>query len=368
MDKISAYVNKFLNSVNSNDELNYILVIIAITILAMLIWHFVAKKGKILVHKTNYKFDDVIWFALSKPVSVVIAWIGATAIVLDVSSTSKSFALPIAFDSFQKAIFLLLIAWILWRLVYKIELTAIESDKRDLTTAHAMAKLGKLTITIITSLSIVQSFGISLSGLLAFGGMGGLIVGMAAKDLLSNFFGALMIYLDKPFKIGEWIRSPDRQIEGTVEKIGWRLTKIRTFDKRPLYVPNGLFTQIVLENATRMSNRRIKETFGIRYKDIDKIEAIIAGVRDMLEVHKDIDQRQTLMVNFTTFNHSSLDFFIYTFTKTTNWIEFHQVKQDVLLKISEVVFAHQAQFAFPTRVLQIDKDDADPINIMPQEI
>jgi len=361
MDKISSYVNKLLNSLNSNDELNYILVIITITILAILIWHFVAKKGKALVNRTNYKFDDLIWFALSKPVSGLIAWIGTSAIVFNVSSASKAFGLPIAFASFQKAVFLLLIAWVLWRLVYKIELMAIESDKRDVTTAHAMAKLGKLTIVTITSLSIVQSFGISLSGLLAFGGMGGLIVGMAAKDLLGNFFGALMIYLDKPFKIGEWIRSPDRNIEGTVEKIGWRLTKIRTFDKRPLYVPNGLFTQIVLENASRMSNRRIKETFGIRYNDIDKIEEIIKDVRKMLAAHKDIDQRQTLIVNLTTFNHSSVDFFIYIFTKTTNWIAFQEVKQDVLLKISEVVFAHQAQFAFPTRVLQIDKSDTPPL-------
>ncbi|MCK5817932.1 MAG: mechanosensitive ion channel family protein [Psychromonas sp.] len=361
MDKINAYANELLNSLNSNNQLNYILLIIAITAVATLIWNYVAKKGQILVHKTNYKFDDVIWFALSKPVSWLIVWIGASTIVLDIISNSKFFALPISFAAFQKAIFLLLIASVLWRLVHKIKLTAIESDYRDTTTAHAMAKLAKLTIIILTSLSIVQSFGISLSGLLAFGGMGGLIVGMAAKDLLGNFFGAIMIYLDKPFKIGDWIRSPDRQIEGTVEKIGWRLTKIRTFDKRPLYVPNSLFTQIVLENATRMSNRRINETFGIRYKDINKIEAIISGVRNMLEVHEDIDQHQTLMVNLTTFNQSSIDFFIYTFTKTTNWIVFQKVKQDILLKVSEVVFANQAEFAFPTRVLQIDKDVAQPI-------
>ena len=89
----------------------------------------------------------------------------------------------------------------------------------------------------------------------------------AAKDLLANFFGGLTIYLDRPFAVGDWIRSPDREIEGTVERIGWRLTLIRTFDKRPLYIPNAVFTTIAVENPSRMHNRRIYETIGIRYDD-----------------------------------------------------------------------------------------------------
>ena len=109
--------------------------------------------------------------------------------------------------------------------------------------------------------------------MLTFGGVGGLIVGLAAKDLLSNFFGGMMIYFDRPFKVGDWIRSPDRQIEGTVERIGWRMTIIRTFDKRPLYVPNSVFSSIVVENPSRMLNRRINETFGLRYQDADKFGA-----------------------------------------------------------------------------------------------
>ena len=103
----------------------------------------------------------------------------------------------------------------------------------------------------------MQALGYSISGVLAFGGIGGIAVGFAAKDLLANFFGGLMIYLDRPFSVGDWIRSPDKNIEGTVEEIGWRLTRIRTFDKRPLYVPNSTFTQISVENPSRMLNRRI---------------------------------------------------------------------------------------------------------------
>ena len=106
-----------------------------------------------------------------------------------------------------------------------------------------MAKLLRLSVAITAFLVIIQTLGYSVSGLLAFGGVGGLAVGFAAKDLLANFFfGGLMIHLDRPFTIGDWISSTDREIEGVVENIGWRLTIIRAFDKRPIYIPNSLFT------------------------------------------------------------------------------------------------------------------------------
>ena len=160
-----------------------------------------------------------------------------------------------------------------------------------------------------------------------------------------------MIYLDRPFAIGDWIRSPDRDIEGTVESIGWRLTVVRTFDKRPLYIPNSIFNTLALENPSRMLNRRIKETIGLRYQDASKIDAIVNAVKKMLMAHEEIDQSQTLMVNFNSYGPSSLDFFIYTFTKTTSWVRYHEIKQDVMIKIINIVHDHGADFAFPTRTI-----------------
>jgi len=118
-----------------------------------------------------------------------------------------------------------------------------------------------------------------------------------------------------------------------VEKIGWRITCIRTFDKRPLYVPNSAFSTIAVENPSRMTNRRIYETIGIRYDDAGLMATIVDDVKLMLKEHDEIDAGQTLIVNFNEFAPSSLDFFVYTFTKTTNWIKFHEIKQDVMLKI-----------------------------------
>ena len=166
-----------------------------------------------------------------------------------------------------------------------------------------------------------------------------------------------MIYMDRPFKVGDWIRSPDKNIEGVVEDIGWRLTRIRTFDKRPLYVPNATFTNISVENPSRMSNRRIYETVGVRYCDIDTLALILEDVRTMLAEHEAIDHRQTLMVNFNKMAESSLEFFVYTFTKTTNWERFHQIKEDVLFKVAKIIEQHDAQVAFPTSTVQLEVED-----------
>ncbi len=353
MERLELYLQQLLISLNIGNWMMSFVVVLLITLLLQLLWRLFDKKTQLIVERSNYYWDNIIWFALWRPVNWLIMLMGGS-MALRVVAESEQLFISDYLPLLQKIALLLLIAWIFWRLVYQTEQTFIADDDKDTTTVTAIAKLAKLSIIIIISLSVIQTLGVSISGVLAFGGMGGLVVGMAAKDLLSNLFGALMVYMDKPFKVGDWIRSPDKSIEGTVEAIGWRVTRIRTFDKRPLYVPNSLFTQIVVENPSRMSNRRIKETFALRYRDVDRVASIIKAVRQMLEQHPDIDSQQTLIVNFDYFNNSSLDFFIYTFTKTTNWVLYHQIKQDVLLQVAEIVKQHQAEFAFPTRQLHID--------------
>jgi MscS family membrane protein len=227
------------------------------------------------------------------------------------------------------------------------------SKPLDETTVRAVGKLLRAAVIITGLLIAMQLFGYSISGLLAFGGIGGIAMGFAAKDLLANFFGGLMIYLDRPFSVGDWIRSPDKEIEGTVEDIGWRLTRIRTFDKRPLYIPNAVFANISVENPSRMSHRRIYETLGIRYDDLHKMDTIVDQVTRMLNEHPEIDNNLILMVNFNKFSSSSLDFFVYVFTKTTDWAKYHVVKQDVLLKIAGIIESNQAEIAFPTSTLHM---------------
>jgi MscS family membrane protein len=259
-------------------------------------------------------------------------------------------------DTAQHVLLIVLLAWFLLRLMLEVEVRLVDPAYRekpiDQTTVSAIGKLLRISVIITSGLVILQSLGYSVSGVLAFGGIGGLAVGFAAKDLLANFFGGLMIYLDRPFSVGEWVRSPEKDIEGTVEHIGWRLTRIRTFDKRPIYVPNAVFTNIVLQNPSRMTHRRIYEHFGLRYDDIGRIEPIVKAVRQMLKEHPDIAQDQTQMVYFERCGASSVDFFIYCFT-TPVWAEFHRIKEDVLLKILAIVEERGAQIAFPTSTLHV---------------
>ena len=219
-----------------------------------------------------------------------------------------------------------------------------------------MVRILKVIVFIVTALIIMQELGLSISGLLAFGGVGGLIVGLAAKDLLSNFFGGMMIFFDRPFRVGEFIKSPDRNIEGIVEKIGWRLTIVRTFSKNVLYIPNTAFSSIIVENATRMSNRRINETIGIRYDDLSKMSDILEDVNKSLLENSDIDQTQKAKVYFKSFSASSCDFFIYAFTITKDWEEFLKIKQSVLLNVAQIISKHKAEIAYPTSTVYLNKD------------
>lgn len=301
-------------------------------------------------------WDDAVIAALRKPAQLII-WLSAVwwtikmAGVLekhpDFAVLSKGYDLAVVFA----------ITWFVYRLVQEME-TRLQDEAYlrkpvDRTTAVAVGKLIRAVILLAAAVAIMQYLGYSMSGVLAVGGVGGLAIGFAAQDLLANFFGALMIYLDRPFKIGDWVRSPDREIEGTVENIGWRVTTIRTFDKRPIYVPNNVFAKIVVENPSRMSNRRINETFGVRYADMHVVAAIVDDVRTMLEQHDEIDTGATLIVNLVSFGDSTVNFFVYTFTKTTDWVRFHGIKQDIMLKVSDIIENHGGEFAFPTQTLHL---------------
>ena len=308
--------------------------------------------------RTKTIWDDVFLGALSKPISIII-WISSISYVADIiqEATKKMLFYELFEPARQVGINLCLVLFVIG-LIHKAEQNILaHSEISDQTTVHALAKLGYIVVGIAGALTLLQTLGLSVSGLMAFGGMGGIAIGFAAQDLLANFFGGLFIYTDRPFSVGDWIRSPDRNIEGTVEKIGWRVTRIRTFDKRPLYIPNSIFSHIALENPSRMSNRRIKETIGIRYEDAGKMGKIIELVRKMLLAHPEIDTDKTLIVNFNAFAASSLDFFIYTFTKTTNWVDYHQIKQDVLLKTLDIIEGQGAECAFPTSTVHVAGSD-----------
>ena len=311
--------------------------------------------------KTATVWDDALLQAGRRPLLWLI-FLNAAVIALEIAEQQAGTGLLTMdrLDAIRQLVVIVLLSLFLLKLTANVEQRLLEKLKADPdqvqtrmdpTTLHALVRLLRLMIVIATVLIVLPSLGVEITAVLAFGGIGGIAIGFAAQDLLANFFGGLMIYLDRPFSIGDWIRSPDKEIEGTVEKIGWRLTVVRTFDKRPLYVPNAVFNKLSLENPSRMTNRRIYETIGIRYQDAAKMDVIIEDVKTMLRGHEEIDTGQTMIVNFNKCAPSSLDFFVYTFTKTTNWVRFHEIKQDVLLRIMDIIFSHGADLAFPTTTI-----------------
>ena len=326
--------------------------VLATALVSLIVRRLLMKLAK-RVNQTENRWDDIIFTAMSRPIGWII-WLQGLAIAADLILAQTNSAIFDYADSVRDIGVLVCITWFVLGIIRGTEELYIQTaEQMDKTTAHALGKLLRLAVLITSALVILQTLGYSISGVLAMGGVGGIAVGFAAKDLLANFFGGLIVYLDRPFAVGDWIRSPDREIEGTVEMIGWRVTCIRNFQSQPMYVPNSVFTTIIVENPSRMENRRIYETIGLRYSDLTNMDKVVSEVEAMLKQHKDIDPDKTMMVNFNKFGASSLDFFIYCFTRTTRWTEFHVVKQDVMLRIADIINDNHAEVAFPTSTIHL---------------
>lgn len=354
--------NSFALSQQNVGWMTQAFLIVLATLILSFVASFLLRRLEARLDRTRTLWDDALVAAIRKPACALIWVIGIGFAAETIHAETEAPLLPFI-PQIGEVLFIVIVGWALMRFTRKGAETVVEQQRRrgkrvDLTTVDAISNLLKASIVITTGLIILQALGYSINAVLTFGGIGGIAVGFAAKDLLANFFGAMMIYLDRPFNVGDWVRSPDQEIEGTVEKIGWRMTTIRTFDKRPLYVPNAIFAQISVENPSRMSHRRIYETIGVRYDDIEKIQAITDAVRQMLKEHEAIDDSQTMIVHFNAFNASSCDFFVYTFTHTTEWVKFHAIKQDVLLKIAAIIAEHKAEIAYPTQTLHLPDVEA----------
>ena len=336
-----------------------IFLILFLTAVASGIRRFLLKHAEKKAATSKTLWDDALIKAINKPAGALLWIIGISfaidVIYVELESEAEIFA---AVDPLRSVAIISTLCWFLLRLIRNIEVGYVKKKEEtretyDRTTIDMATKLLRLVVMITAALVVMQTLGISITGILAFGGVGGIAVGFAAREMIANFFGGLMLYLDRPFVVGDTITSSDKDIEGTVERIGWRQTEIRRFDSRTLYVPNSNFTTMAVLNMTRQTNRRIFEYVGIRYDDATCLVGIVDDVKAMLQSHPDIDQKNSMMVNFDRFAASSLDIFVYCFTKTVVWADFHQVKQDVLVKVMNIIEQHGAEIAFPTTTLHL---------------
>ncbi|PCI39871.1 MAG: mechanosensitive ion channel protein MscS [Thiotrichales bacterium] len=361
---------------------------IATVLLIILVINFAIRQFlKVVLRKTSATknpFDEMFVRAANAPLRVMV-WIFGLEYLLRLDFVSRHIhASRNIVSIFTKVSIILLVAWFVSRLLKAAQAHFIDALKveekdtkkkwrnlrlfSDSANIRTVTKLLQVIIYIVSGLLLLGAFNIPLSGLLTFGGISGAIIAFSAKDMMANFFGSVLIYFDRPFSIGDWISSPDKNIEGTVEHIGWRLTRIRGFDKRPIYVPNSLFSNIIIVNPSRMSNRRIKHQIGVRYDDANVIPGILTDIKEMLKHHVEIDQKQTTLVNLVAFADFAIEVLVYTFTKTTNWVKFQNIQDDVLLKIYAIIEKNGAECAFPTTTLHVPNEVKINVSVDAKEL
>ena len=304
---------------------------------------------------TKTQIDDYFVDALSAPLKVLV-WYGW--IYFSILQLRADFPALGQIAEYIDIIPIIILAWGILRLISSIEKVMLEREaKVDKDSIRLFTRLIKISFVFVFVLGFAQYFGYSVSSILTLGGVGGIVVGFAAKDMLANVFGGLMIQMDKPFSTGDWIRTTDKSIEGVVEKIGWRMTRLRTFNKNPVYVPNGIFATIPIETPSRMTNRQIHAIIGIRYDDIAQMQSIIEKVEKLLADHEHIDHEEPCRVYFDLFNASSLDFVIWAFSSVTDSSEFKKIKGKLLLDVADIIAEHGAEIAYPTQTLHIQKPE-----------
>ena len=298
------------------------------------------------------------------PLSLSV-WMMALGWILNLTQATINLPILLAIPLIQRLAIIILLAWFVISFIsgsYRnLQENNFKNSSLNANSAEVLYKLSHLVIIVAFSLTFLQSAGISVSGLLAFGGVGGLAVGLAAKDMLTNLFGGLVLYLDRPFHVGEKIKIIGSDVEGWVEDIGWRKTRIRNYSRQPIYVPNAFFGNSAVINPSRISNRPIKQLIGLRYQDMVNIQKITKDIHNYIKNNTEIDKQRAIEVRFIEYGTSSLDILIYCFAACTEYEDLLRIQEDILLNTGSIIRSHGADIAFPTRTLEIQKTDASDL-------
>ena len=206
-------------------------------------------------------------------------------------------------------------------------------------------KVLKSFVIIALVFKILHKLGIHLYTLFTLGGVSGIVIAFICKDLFINIISGITLYLDKPFLVGDWILSPDKNIEGNVSYIGWGRTKIITPDKYPIYVPNSFFNSVTIGNMSNIVARKIKEDICICNADFAKMKKIVEDVKNMLIDNFDINKKYTFSVNFE-YRYGLAILMILFYTNILDTVLLQEIKQEILLKVEEIIKKNNANIMF----------------------
>ncbi|MES2141799.1 MAG: mechanosensitive ion channel domain-containing protein [Pseudomonadota bacterium] len=333
-------------------------VVLILTGLLCFLLRILYKKRVHYFNQTPHFLSSALLKALYKPLLIFVTVMGVTYAFewLCLGWTVESINL---FHLTRHLFFIALFTKVLWDFVslYKEGFLSRNVDKKvDRALIHALSQIAKITIIIITTLSLFQLFGLSIAGVLAFGGMGGIVIGFAAKDLLANVFGSLMLFLDRPFVIGDQIALSALKVEGQVKTIGWRVCEIITAEGRPIYIPNALFSNLVVENRSRTKSRRFSCCINLRYQDLAKVPAILEEIQAILKENPAIDKTRSIIVNLNELAHSSLNISVSAYTNLVDSADFLGMQQALYLEMLDCINRHGAKWAFQTNTVCLNSE------------
>ena len=314
-----------------------------------------------LLRKTPYDIDHLTAEAASKPVGVLlllIAFYGALAVLpLPTEPNVRGFVFGA-----MKVLVAADVIWFLFRLIDVSDRYLLRAAQRTESTLDdqlvpVIRKALKATVGVVGFVWVVQLLGYSVSSLLAGLGVGGLAVALALQDTLGNFFGSVFIFLDRPFVVGDWIKVGD--VEGTVEEIGFRSTRIRTWPATLVSMPNKTVAAATIDNWSKMPKRRVSQIVGVTYETSpEQIKRAVDTIRDIITADKGVD-KEFIAVQFTDFGDSSLDILLYYFTTATGFIDHLATRQRINIAVMRALRDMGLSIAFPTRTVYFEGDIAD---------
>ncbi len=316
---------------------------------------FVLKYLRSMATKSKNTLDDKIIEALVPPVKFIPIILGiffATQ-YMDFSDDINDIVMRL-----ERSLIVFTIFWALHRTLTPL---SFGLKKLENILTHEMMvwifKALKVLVLFIGSAIILEIWGIAVGPLLAGLGLFGAAVALGAQDLFKNLIGGITIIAEKRFHPGEWILV-DGVVEGTVEEIGFRSTKIRRFDQAPVHAPNSNLSDAVVTNFSRMTHRRIKWKIGVTYgTDVAQLQIIRDGIMSYLEKNDDFAKADEVstFVRVDSFNDSSIDLLVYCFTNTTNWGDWLEIKEAFAMEIKRIVEKEaNSSFAFPSQSVYLE--------------
>lgn len=335
------------------------LILLTLT-LRRILTRFLFERLRRLAAKTRIEYDDRILAALEKPGEWLLISVG---LFLAMSALSIGPEWNGILVTIFRGVTMLLIFWGLLRVVDIMvdALSHVLGDGDVSSAARGFTPLIKkslrIFLIIVAVVMVIDNLGYDIGGILATLGVGGVAFAIAAKDSIANLYGSLALALDRPFKVGDWIQVGN-DVDGDVEEIGLRSTKVRTWPKTVISIPNAVLANEKINNWSRMPKRRVKQVVGVTYDTSpDTMEAIVEAIRQLLREDEGVHQ-DFILVNWTDFGESSLDILVYYFTSTTKWLEHMDIRQRINLKIARAVAKHGSSIAFPTRTLHLQGEVA----------